>query len=276
MLSENRLNRDLAWCLGSASLAADESWCEFAAPLPAGLTLAPPPDVHRFRLGRHFELLLRAWMDASNEIELIEANLPVRQGKQTVGEFDFLVRFRGEVEHWEAAVKFYLGTGDRTNAANWFGPNTADRLDLKLDRLRSHQLRLAEHPAAREMLAERGIQVARSRCLMKGRLFHPAGADREQPPSVNPAHEHGWWLTATAFASRFAGTDARFAVLPKALWLAPLASGDVEATLSADQLLARLAQPRAEQATHVAMIADEGEVSRGFIVTDQWLTRVNA
>ncbi len=266
--------RDLNWCLASPSLLVDNEWSGFE---PFSIDALPvPPDPHRFRLGRHFEQTLQAWMRAADDIELLESNLQVRDGKTTVGEFDFIVRYRGEVEHWEAAIKFYLGVGHRKAESDFFGPNTADRLDIKLARLRDHQLKLASHPAAKPLLEEKGLEVVRSRCLIKGRLFHPWGESEVSPPGINPEHETGWWMRDVDFREQFGGSDARFAYLPKSLWLAPLVSEDIGTPLSFTEIDEILTAPRAEQATHIAIVDERGELSRGFVVNQQWLTRVNA
>lgn len=265
--------RDLAWCLTSQPLLANSDWSIFSESHAAHP--APPPAPHRFRLGRHFELLLQAWMTAGeDDIELLAANLPVRDGKRTVGEFDFIVRYRGEIEHWEAAIKFYLGTGDQQQRHQFFGPNTADRLDIKLNRLTSHQLQLADHPAAQAVLAERGLPVARSRCLMKGRLFHPFDTAPAAPAGINPHHESGWWLSHEDFLARFEDSGSRFVFLPKSLWLSPLTAEESRDGLSFWEMGEMLASADTEQATHIAIVDDAGEISRGFVVTDAWLTRV--
>ena len=103
-----------------------------------------PPDAHHFRLGLHFETLIRHWLATSSQYTLIKHNWQVIAHKRTIGEFDLIVRdqLTGELEHWELAIKFYLGTGD-LSWTHWYGPNPSDRLDLKTDRLTTHQLTLS-------------------------------------------------------------------------------------------------------------------------------------
>jgi len=288
MIHEDRLRRDLAWCLASAPLVIksgggviwpDDDWLRGLPPYSAGAPLPRPRDRHHFRLGQHFEKLLATWLDAADSFDLLAANLQVQDGKRTVGEFDLLVEHESEVEHWEAAVKFYLGTGDGRSMACWYGPNTADRFDIKYARLVAHQLNLANNEHATETLAARHIKVARSRCFMKGRLFHPwerfAAADFAVPPEVNPAHEKGWWLSHGDFLAAFADGNHRFVYLPKILWLAPLSPADLDAPLSFWELEELLESPHCEQATHVALVTDAGEISRGFITKNQWLERLS-
>lgn len=286
MLTPQRLQRDLAWCLHSPPLLLDPShtdtwpddrWFRELA-LPPDIEVPAPRHPHHFRLGQQFEQLLGAWLKAAPGFELLAANLQVQDGKRTVGEFDFLVDVAGRVEHWEAAVKFYLGTGDCQSLDCWYGPNTADRFDIKYERLVHHQLALTTNSHAHITLASQDIKVDRVRCFMKGRLFHPwqtfeAGAWR-YPDLVNPAHEKGWWLAETDFLPTFEDSHARFVYLPKSLWLAPLDDTDFDAPLSCWEVAEILSSPHTEQASHYAIVSGKQELSRGFIVKNQWLERL--
>lgn len=289
MLTQDRLNRDLDWCLHSPPLVTDpdtafiwpdERWFR-QLNRETAIALPEPRHPHHFRLGQHFEKLLVAWLEASTDFELLAANLQVQDGKRTVGEFDFLVQHQGVVEHWEAAVKFYLGTGTGTGETLdcWYGPNTADRFDIKYERLINHQLGLANNEYAQLTLAQRHIGVDRARCFMKGRLFYPwahfENRDFRFAPIIHPGHEKGWWLPQTDFLLTFEDTASRFVYLPKSLWLSPLTLADFEAPLSCWELMEFLESPHIEQATHVAIVSDDGEISRGFIVKDQWLDRLS-
>lgn len=289
-----RAIQDLEWCLSSPGLitsgAQDYLWPdddyftvlarEFKRSAPgASAAMSPPrpPSHHHFRLGQYFEQLLQFWLTSQRRYELIDANLPVNHGGRTIGEFDLLIGEAGLVQHWEAAVKFYLGTGDTRDPANWFGPNTSDRLDIKYQRLVSHQLCLSRQPAASQVLAQRGLVVASSLCFIKGRLFYPFEAYRAgtptSPPFVNPNHLRGWWLEADAFADTFADAmdpRARYLHLEKRHWLAPL-RGSAEDGLSLTQMQVYLTQGR-EPATHLAVLDENGmEISRGFVVDQRWL-----
>ena len=287
MSIENRRQRDLAWCLQSQPLIVDDAdtirwpdpaWFEALDAELDPACLPVPPHPHHFRLGQHFEAMLDAWLTRQPGIDVVDKNLQVRAGKRTIGEFDFLVTCGGRLEHWEAAVKFYLGTGDGRTLAAWYGPNTSDRFDIKLRRLVEHQLVLGEDPHARTLLADRGLNLNASRCFMKGRLFHPWERFHSNewlvPDVVNPAHERGWWLPQADFLPVFTGLACRFVYLPKSLWLAPLTPADYDDSLSCWELTQLLDSPATEQATHVAMVAEEGEISRGFIITNQWLNRI--
>jgi hypothetical protein len=180
------------------------------------------------------------------------------------------------VEHWELAVKFYLGTGDVLNLDNWHGPDPSDTLARKINRMTSHQLRLSQHPAGQKLLAQNGWDVRRVRSLVKGRLFHPYQSFRLQqfpiPPNVNPGHEKGWWLTDAGFALAPELKNARFVILERSNWLAPLLSVEKTQIMDHHQTVSFLSGIETKGTIPVAQLNAQGEeLSRGFVVFPQWL-----
>jgi len=247
--------------------------------LPTGIEDLPQPGhIHHFRLGQHFEQLLFRWILACRNIQLLESNLQVFDQKRTVGEFDLLVNFCGQVEHWEVAVKFYLGVGQTHDPGCWYGPNTSDRLDIKLNRLIDHQLQLSTNTFGRETLGRLGIEISNVRCFMKGRLFYPwhqfQANKFESAPTFSPNHERGWWIEETLAPA----ANIRNAVyLAKRYWLSPITGAEGLKVMDQDSLQHFLVRPETEQATHIALVDDLGrEISRGFIVKPIWLERVKA
>ncbi len=276
MQSQDRLRRDLRWCLESTPLLIADTWSKLVAESMPTADLPAPPHPHQFRLGQHFEHLLLAWLRHASGYELVDHNVQVQDGKRTVGEFDFLLRAGGRSEHWEAAIKFYLGVGD-CGIADWYGPNTVDRLDIKYARLINHQLKLATDPNAARYLRERNLAAVLPRCFMKGRLFHPWAHFQNgrfvTPAMVSPAHEKGWWISYSDFLQEFQGAGYRYLYLPKMMWLSPLLPIDCDDPLSFWELTEFLASRSIEPATHIAVVDTGGrEIHRGFVVTDQWVT----
>jgi hypothetical protein len=281
--------RNLAWAIASPplmehfddqSIWPDSNWYRELTSTLSQLHGSPPlpPRPHHFRLGGYFEELLIWWLKQSHGVNLIEANLAVRTRKRTIGEFDLLVDNGGDMEHWEVAVKFYLGKGDLRQADHWFGPNTADRLDVKLARLTQHQLRLSSHPVARRLLQDKGIALARSRCIMKGRLYYPwdlfAGNDFDHLSKVSPNHEKGWWVSRTDFLKWHAPQSYRWVFLPKQHWLSTIIPNDRIPEMDFRETRDFVTQPGQPQAIQLAAMIDGREVSRGFVVDERWLERV--
>lgn len=300
----SRLVRDLAWSIGSPPLVCPDE--------PA--TVWPGADWYRQqldnfsdeldsldadaqaredafsrgrdqRLGTYFETLLALWLQRDPGYELLVRNLAVRRprrggGRETLGELDMLVmnHLVGRVEHWEVAVKFYLGklpgTEDAPGQA-WVGPGLKDRLDIKVARLLDHQLALPRHARTLAMLDERGLAVQASRVIMKGRLFYPLGAPLKPPATAAPEHLRGWWLRISEFPGPFAGRDWSWRCLTRSEWLAPVEDSATTSPLSqGGSGFAKSDEIRAATWPRMVVGLAEGrEVTRGFLVPDDWGVR---
>lgn len=203
----------------------------------------------RVRLGVYVEHLMHFWLTEIigcdpllREIQLYE---PQERGVRTLGALDVVGALpsastldsqnrddRPRWVHLEIASKFYL-EHETLTSDSWLtqarGPNERDSLYKKLDRLRSHQLPLSDHPIARERLLELGIdQIDLRRIWMKGRLFRWAGHTELDLPA-RPLHSlQGWFERALwvkrdrlpDLTERF-GASARALERPKPRWLAP-------------------------------------------------------
>ena len=282
MHSKDRQHRDLEWALHSTPLVGEgtpafiwpsSTWFANLPSLPRSLNLPAPKYPNHFRLGHHFERLLEYWLNHQRYFDLIAANLQINQDKRTLGEFDFLVKHKEKVAHWETAIKFYLIFGDNENPFHWFGPNPKDSLGDKYTHLINHQLTLSEHPDSIKLLSEMSIEVDSALCFMKGRLFYPFEQffleEFVHPSIVNPNHEKGWWLTTSAFTLHFDNTR-QYKLLEKSYWLAPLEK-DIKGE-SLDSISKRITGPKAQTASLIAVLDDDDkELSRGFVVNENWI-----
>lgn len=308
--------RDLAWAMISPgllkvapsgqSLVTDE-WCRsvYATheyrlreldenPTPLMTALA---ENKSHRLGVYFESLLLYWLKTILQVQHLQHNVPVFEqqksgGKTTLGEFDFLFREAGDkpLQHWEATVKFYLLKTDETGNLYWVGPGGRDRLDLKLDRIFQHQLRLAEHPQTQDYLKLEGSDSIQSAALIKGYLFYPlhesgkitrrvfSGKGEGAISYELSAHHHkGWWVSWRETPLPNAGSGTRWMILSKFRWLSPARQqGEVAGLMDAMALEEFLDHHFRHQSgpllvaemQHPAM-ALQGvwqEVSRGFVL----------
>lgn len=288
--------RDLAWVIGSPPLVCpltsealwpDAQWCE--RQLERMLPVLDELDEARWqgreefsaqadrRLGAWFEFLIQRWFELDDRYELLARGVALRApltggGSETVGELDFVVRDleAQQVEHWEVAVKFYLG-GVSGSAGAWLGPGLRDRLDKKLARLKTHQLPLAATKLARTTLAEQGLVVDRSRAFVKGRLFYPLAAPAAPPPEAGTPHLRGWWLSEDDFPGVLSDKAFGWRLLEAGDRLAERVAGDkdrtaaeISAALSADGGLTR--------ARLLAAFDGGREISRGYVVPRQWHT----
>jgi len=269
--------RDLAWLLTSASpwqdavdidparLLGVQGWPQLlaldAAPQPLLDYLAAHPVR---RLGFYAERLLAFWFGSAPHIELVAANLPVRDGGKTVGEFDFLLRVDGVPLHLEAASKFYLQLDDGA----WVGASLRDALLLKAGKTRQ-QLQLSRHPAACLPAGFAGCEVA---ARTSGWLFSPpqAAATTLAAP-LNPHANRGWWISCDDdWPQQAAGS--RWCQLPRLRWLAP-ALLDREDTLSLAELQQASRQFVSPQLVAELQVRGDGrwqEVARGFVTPSAW------
>ena len=248
-----------------------------------------PSPLHEFlgeqppvRLGRYAEKLL-AWYFARKGI-LHAHGLQVRDPMEgTRGEFDFLLRFPVGLEHWELATKFYLlrpqpaggaMPDQRADRPDYFiGPNLADTLGAKMQKIFGRQLALGEHPAAKALLNE---PLVAAKALIKGWLFYR----RDDPIDggafgVSPAHCRGWWCRIDELESHLSDASV---MLQRLSWLAP-ARVDAEAVGKFPEAKVAIERKLAsnDMPVMIANLAQSGgawvETDRGFVVPSDWEER---
>ncbi len=176
------------------------------------------------RLGLYYERLWQFALSQAPDVDLLVANLPIRQGGHTLGELDLILHDAEGVHHLELAVKLYLGleAGDRRRHDHWLGPGSHDRLDIKLRRLCEHQLQLPTHSHARALLAELTCCEIDSALWLGGYLFQPASSGCEPPLGANPEHLRGRWLRQRDWLNETGTRGAsRWQPLQRQAWLAP-------------------------------------------------------
>lgn len=211
--------RDLAWAILSPTLIVTRDaghycsarWFELAfesiAPHLQQLEQDDSPLLQHLntpashRLGIYFERLWSYWLQHNERYELLGANVQVPHNGNTLGEFDFIVhdRHADEIEHWELALKFYLGIPPLHVAQHWFGPNLQDRLDMKYQHLQEKQLPLSQTLAGQNTARAHGWNITRRRLISKGRLYYPDSGASPFPDCVDSGHLRGRWMTQTAF-----------------------------------------------------------------------------
>ncbi len=281
--ASTREERDLTWALRSPALPCagtsawqDQPWFDSLARLQEPIHSSLPKQ---HRLGYYFEDLIEAFISATPGYNLIKRGLQVfGEARRTVGEFDLLVETPSGLEHWELAVKFYLLAGDSNDPYHFFGPDPSDQLGKKLAHMQDRQLQLAGTPAGQDALRELGISEVTVRGWMKGRLYYPVSDFINNlsafPASINASHLQGWWCTGGQFLEHYERhwSGLRMIVLPKLYWLAPIHLCQDELTvIEPDEIVA------VTRVTQVAVAAEDGkEISRGFIVPERWLGKVQS
>ena len=292
--------RDLAWVLLSPPLLSDtpsaqrhpltaSRWAERPGELADWLLLLDTRPIvlqawlaqHSIRrLGLYYERLWQFALCQAPDIDLLVANLPIRQDGHTLGELDLILRDAEGVHHLELAVKFYLGLddGDRTRHDHWLGPGSHDRLDIKLRRLCEHQLQLSSSPHARSLLCELTCCEINSALWLGGYLFQPWPSGCEPPAGADSSHLYGKWLRHCDWRG-FADSnhDAHWQPLPRHAWLssARLASSEIWQPADFDSWVAD-ADSQRQAKLLVRLEPDMNnfwlERERLFLVPDAWPT----
>ena len=277
--------RDLVWAILSPTLIVtpdashycSPKWFELAfesialhlqqleqddAPLRQHLNT---PPTHR--LGIRFERLWSYWLQHNGRYELLAANVQVPHNGNTLGEFDFIVHdnHANEIEHWELALKFYLGIPPLTSAQHWFGPNLKDRLDLKQRHLAEKQLPLSQTHAGQTICQQNGWNISRRRLICKGRLYYPEDNSRLFPRCIDPAHQTGRWLTHTQLRTQLQHANATIRLLEKDEWMV---SHFRQTSLVADT--PPDLQPMPTHPIQVELTAPHQTPQRIFVVPDDW------
>lgn len=223
------------------------------------------------RLGHYAENLLAFYFKSQHQ--LVAHNVQVRSdAHHTIGEFDFLIQESSGLTHWELATKFYLlvTTQVPITLNSFLGPNLADSLGLKIQKVLAHQLKLSEHPAAKVYLPQ---PVMHTYALMKGWLFYE---DMQQVVpdhlGIEKDHNRGFWCSFDVVHTLKAEA---FVFIERLQWLAPVKVPEFEAVSCADMVSCLeqwfLVNPTPMM---VALCKKEGgyatEIQRGFIVPDSW------
>ncbi len=194
------------------------------------------------RLGLYCEALMAfcftvGWKEKVIPFRLREKNLQINGHKNTIGECDFIVEdHRENTIHLELAVKFYLQAQEnQTRWSNWIGPNAVDRLDLKMRRMFSHQLRLLMEPEHAEfvepVLNDLGLrQPIEARYFVKGYLFFrfTQGQHKTLAERANTNLLRGYWLHLDDFKNyNEASRNADITICEKLDWLTgPMHKGE--------------------------------------------------
>ncbi|WP_040886103.1 DUF1853 family protein [Marinobacterium stanieri] len=178
------------------------------------------------RLGAYFEILYQILIEDLLGWTIEAQNQQIIRDGQTLGELDFLVRnhHTGGLEHHEIAVKFYLGyPGQEGEAPLWYGPNSRDRLDLKTDRLLTHQSKMALRQEGQQLLQQLGLdEPVTPKVFMPGYLFQPEGPALPLPEQVGAHLDTGHWRRLSTFST----ADGIWVPLHKPDWLGPYWQSD--------------------------------------------------
>lgn len=222
-------------------------------------------------LGHYFEKLIFFWIKHDPEIELVLHNLQVVEDGRTLGEVDLIVRINDEVQHWELALKYYLGHASSPKGKEWIGPNPVDRLDLKLKKMIDHQLGMSDHKSVKEILEEKGITKLNKRCFVKGYFYYPGSNEMSPPGEAGCFHNRSMWI----YVDQLDQIPKKYALArkEKRAWLCPSEFKEYELVKRA-KIPFMLKQHKKKKPQLYALLEEqEGslrEVSSVFIAPRNW------
>ncbi|UVL20846.1 DUF1853 family protein [Pseudomonas sp. B21-023] len=286
--------RDLAWALLSPPLLA-QAGCPQRHPLQGSAWADDPQRLGQWlvtldqepaplldwlarlnsrRLGLYYESLWQFALQQAPGIELLAANLAIRDGGHTLGELDILLRDREGDHHLELAIKLYLGppSGDGGDPGLWLGPGCHDRLGRKLAHLVQHQLPMSSGPQSHTVLAGLGLDRVQAHLWLGGYLFYPRSGHTRPPDGANPRHLRGGWLRQSEWSEADNGC---WQPLPRQAWLAP-ARFEAQACWNATRFTAWRQGLEPDAHAHLLCRVEEQadgtweEVERMFLVADNW------
>ncbi len=282
--------RDLAWAIASSPLLVSEhdelltdDWFQkvYLGYLPRLYALDNQPGPllafmnKTNRLGFYFEKLWHFFFLDHRNFEVLLAHYQVNDGKQTLGEFDFVVRDvkSGRITHYEVAVKFYLGYQlNKYSNKYWYGANANDRLDIKLNHMLDHQSKLSALPCTKQLLNDLNINIDDARIILKGRLYlaHNSNSQSNNTGTAtqtddNTVTHHCQWITAQAFLDE--QSHFEWFRLEKLSYLAPRRLKEVcPWPIENAKTL--------EHPVQLLRFKDNVEAQRLFVVPEKWLANV--
>ncbi|MGF1755454.1 DUF1853 family protein [Vibrio makurazakiensis] len=145
------------------------------------------------RLGFLYQHLCEQIINASSNYSIKYDEVQINVEGRTLGAIDFILEEERnhKLQHWEVAIKFYL-----LHEQTWFGPNSHDQLDMKLNRMLSHQLAMSSSTAFVEQYPE--IDIDSEHLLMQGRLYTNPFLEQNIPTEclgfdINSSQVNGFW-----------------------------------------------------------------------------------
>lgn len=172
---------------------------QFEMPELNDFAIQMEPLPNNLRLGHQMEHAFKTLIQASARYQLLFSNILIEEGKQRLGELDFLLRERTsqQITHVELAYKFYIINPEISEPIyRLMGPNKRDMFHTKLDKLKSKQFPLLHHHSLKghwEALEIEPTAINQAACF-KAQLFKPYGDEIMHIRPLNTACVSGQWI----------------------------------------------------------------------------------
>lgn len=162
-------------------------------------SFTPEPIPKKIRLGHQMEYVFKQLISHSKEFDVILHNLPVREGKQTIGEIDFILKDSQteKLIHVELTYKFYIINPEISEPIHrLMGPNKRDMFFTKMEKIKNEQFQLLHSKEGIKALSDNEIahkEVVHQACY-KVQLFIPF---KDSSANIRPLNKNcicGYWL----------------------------------------------------------------------------------
>ncbi|RRQ48306.1 DUF1853 family protein [Maribacter algicola] len=227
----SHLNRQIAGFLQTPSLWTKTQFGirQFEFPQIDLTHFTPTPIPQKIRLGHQMEHVCKQLLEASPAYEVLLYNEPVRQGKQTLGEIDYILRetATGQIIHLELTYKFYIIDPQISERIHQLmGPNRRDMFFTKMEKIKNEQFTLLHSPAGKKTLAEKGIpnENIQHQACYKAQLFEPCQSKAINIRPLNPHCIVGYWLRLADLQSE-AFKNYQFYIPYKTEWVVAPSDG---------------------------------------------------
>lgn len=179
----------------------------------------------KLRLGHKVEYIFHQILNACNQFNVLRHNLPIRNGKETLGELDYLV-FDAKNQrklHIELTYKFYLIDTNHSNVfQQLIGPNKNDTFLAKAEKIQHKQFPLLKSPQTKEALDKIGWKANKVEQLVcfKAQVFIPYEAPKTNIHPLNNECIAGKYVSYDGFIkSHFSAF--KYYIPSKTDWLLP-------------------------------------------------------
>lgn len=183
-------------------------------------TVFDRPTASNLRLGKLVEQFVSTQLAQYESIEVLLENFQVQNGKQTIGEFDCILKYDGKPIHLEIIYKFYLYDENvgSSEIEHWIGPNRNDTLLKKLTKLKEKQLPLLYNLHTEPALEALNLKAEEieQRVLFKAQLFIPFEKKQVEFKALNDACLKGFYIKYTEISTF---KDCKFYIPSKKNWL---------------------------------------------------------
>ena len=183
----------------------------------------PEPLPSNIRLGHQMEYVFKQLVAHCDTYRVILHNLPVKKGKQTIGEIDFILEHleTQKLIHVELTYKFYIINPEIPDPLHQLiGPNKHDAFFAKMQKIKSKQFPLLHSDEAINALINSNIYDINieHQCCFKAQLFEPYENKSLNLLPLNVNCIVGYWLRFDVFnTSEF--TDNKFYIPNKSEWV---------------------------------------------------------